>query len=459
METAEANRDWRKADDLLDRAQKANPNNIATIITRAEILAAKGKTQDAREQLEDLCKNNPKSPEVWTARVHLERNSKGVDAARTVLEVAARELGNDLSIHLMSILLAAQRKPEQAIKDVEEATKDLEKLPPEQAARVWSLAATLYLHLKQERLARLAAAQVVALRPDNLQNQLLQFEATVHCGDDDSARAAVAAIDEIRQLEGPSGGIACYCDALRLILRASKAKERKEEPNKAEMEHARDLLIDAAARRPGWPKVALLWAQWYELEGHHDQAIVRYRDAFEQGERSFEVVLALIKAFLANGQFQAALGLIERLDKESTSRQEQRMFAEVYLYSANYPRALEAALKANLVESPDANDHLMLGVLYAAAKNEAKAEEEFAKACDLAETPEPWVARVQFVLSNKGKDKAEAVLKGLEFRKKVSDALVKLDVCEVYRDPQSRSQDGSSLRSGPWGCSELSRTP
>ncbi len=409
----------------------AGPQNVTMSIAEAEILAVRGKHELAGKKLDALCLANPENPEPWIARVHLESDVKGPDAARKLLDKASPYLRNHVSFHLMSILLAAQQKnPDHAIKGAVDATKDLEKLPreqTEQVARVWGLAATLYLHFERYDLARDAAARVIALRPDNLQNQLLQFEATALCGDD---VPALKAIEEIRQLEGPSGGIACYCDALRLILRATEAKKLNKEPNKDEMERARDLLTEAAARRPGWPKVALLWAQWYKLEGKQNEATLHYRDAFAQGDRSFEVVLALLNAFIADRQFQAALDLINRLDKETTSGPEQRMFAEVYLYTANYPLALKAALKANLVDSTNANDHLMLGVLYAAEKRIPEADKEFAKACDLAETPEPWVARVQFLLANNGRKDAEAVVKGLAFRKKVPDVMVKLTIAK-----------------------------
>jgi predicted Zn-dependent protease len=409
VETVGPGGNWSEVKRLLDRAKKASPQNLMIAVAEVETLAASGRAKEARANLEAMCKIAPPTVEPWIARLNLEIQAENMDAARTVLKDATLALGNRLTVRLMAIILAAQEPRAQALADTAKTTERLDELPPDQAVRVWGLAAVLYMKLERYDLAGQAASRVASLRPENLQSQLLRFEAAVRGKDDATAEAAIEAV---RRIEGPRGGLASYCDAVRIIFRASDL-----EHDAAKLAQARDLLTEAAARRPRWPKVPLLRAQLEGLEGQHERAMLSYREAFDQGERSFEIVRRLFNYYVSSGRYPEAYDLIRRLqEKDAISLAEQRMFTEVYLQAADYTRALESAKKV-IATSTNPNDYIWLSFVYSAVKKFPEARAALEQACQLIDTPEPWIpwkARVQFLVAHNLVADADAIVREIQ---------------------------------------------
>lgn len=410
---------WAEVEGLLDRALKAEPKSLAALLTRADVLVARGRRDEAIKLLAAACQDAAAGPAPWVARASLEARAGRPDDARKLLDDAGKRYGEPIDVRVARMLLALEYPAAQAVEEIGRVTAALAGVPADQAAPVWSLAAQAYLRLERFPLAEEAANKLVSLTPDDLQAQLLRFQTAIRSGDDAAAGAAVAAV---RRIEGPNGGIASYCEAYRLVVKQTPGKAEK-----ATLDVARGHLAEAAARRRQWPKVPLLRAQVEILEGNPEGAVQSYREAFDAGERSFDVVRALIAHYAGKKQYPEAYDLIRRMqDAGTVPLAEQRLFTAVYLQAADYSRAVEAAKQAVTGESDDPADHLWLALVYATAKKVPEADAELAKACALSKTPEPWVARVQFLASTDRRKEAEALTE--ELPKKLPKERVALTV-------------------------------
>ncbi len=434
LATAGPTGDWTEVDRLLGRAETVRPNALGTAVTRAELFAVRGGefVNTARNILKACCKAAPAEPAPRVALVRLESLVQRADAARQALADARAALGDEPHVLRMRIALAVQLTRDKALEEIAAATAAAKPLPPEEAARVWALAASVYL--QWERLDRTtdaadrgaaprpadksrkllglasdAAAQVVKLQPEYLPSQLLRFETALQAGDDETAEGAA---DAVRRIERSGGGRtlrrALYCDALLQTRQALAANP----PNPAQVAKARRLLDEVAM----WPKAAVLRADLDEREGKRDRAAENLREAFNQGERSPDVVRRLIQYYADAAKFREAYEVIQQLQQQAdaVSLSDPQLFTEVLIRAAEFDRAIETALRAVGGEAGEPKNQLWLAFVYAAAGRGREAEAAFTRACDLsvaaAPWPEPWVARVQFLVADKRADDAAVVL-------------------------------------------------
>jgi len=394
---------WSEVEGLLDKALKAEPKNLGAVITRADVLVSRGRQNDAQKVLDAACNAEGAGSGPWVARANLEARAGRLDEARRRLDEAGKNFGEPTDVRIARLLLALEYPATKAVEEIGRETATLEKLSGAQAAPVWSLAAQVYLRLERYPLAAEAAKKLVDLTPDDLRSQLLRFQTAIRVGDD---AAAGVAVEAVRRIEGPAGGIASYCNAYRLIVKQTPGKAA----DKVALETARGYLAEAKARRPRWSKVPLLRAQVDLLEDQPESAIQNYSEAFGLGERSFDVVRALIAHYAGKKQYQQAYEFIRQMQSNGqVPLAEQRLFTAVYLQAADYSRAVEAAKLVVAGDSADPADHLWLALVYATAKKVPEADAELAKACELAKTPEPWVARVQFLMSTDRRKEAETL--------------------------------------------------
>jgi tetratricopeptide (TPR) repeat protein len=256
----------------------------------------------------------------------------------------------------------------------------------EQASRIWGMAAVLYLKLKEYDLACKAAEQLVELHPENMLNQLFRFEVAVLAARDGLEvyeKVPGKILEAIEDIEGKAGGVSRFCQAYQLIFPASSTKK----PTKEDLDNARKLLVEAENLRKNWSKIALLQAKVELLARHKARAIDHYLKAFEQGERSWEVLRQLSELYISTGKFSELSNLITNLrSKGLFSLREQQQFTEFYLQLSDFTRALETAEKAKSQTSDDPSDQVLLAFLKFAVtkKPDADIENHLLRACAFA---------------------------------------------------------------------------
>ncbi len=184
--------------------------------------------------------------------------------------------------------------------------------------------------------------------------------------------------EQIRRIDGESGSSARMAKALRLLWRA----QQKKEPSGAELVEA-VALFDALERdRTRWRRVTLGKAVALDLQGKKDEALPLFQRAVSEGEKSPEVLRKLTTLLAAKGRYADANAVLKELpDDALTGTAVLRMAADVSLAAEESPkRALEMALRAVPADSSNADDLVWLGTLLWKAGDREKAEAAFRRA-------------------------------------------------------------------------------
>src|SRR5262249_17861084 len=133
--------------------------------------------------------------------------------------------------------------------------------------------------------------------PTDLDVRSHLFDLAVRAGDDAAAQRLAK---EFRRIEGDNGVLWRHAEASRLVLAARKR------PDPGGLAEARRLLAEAAARRPSWPKPAILEADIALLEGNADGAIEAYRRAVDLGAGDPEVARRLVRLLYSRQRYKEA---------------------------------------------------------------------------------------------------------------------------------------------------------
>lgn len=396
--------DWAEVDRLLERAGAAAPDAWEVPVLRAESLLTRDKPLDARRVLDEARAARPKELAIWAASAAAEARVGRLKEADALLTEGMKQAGDsaDLRLTRLRIRFAGEGDKSAAL---EEVGRGIDGFPPDDLVRIWSAQAEGYELLGRPADAAAVLDKVLAARPNDLRSLLTRFDVAVRLKDDPATDRALA---EIRRLDGARGAFAEYVAAYR-VVRAVRGGTAE----KGLLAEARRHLAEAASRRPGWAKAALLRAEVEELDGNADRAADAFREAFDGGERSFALLRRLVEYYSERRRFAEADDLIKRIqEKGRLNPAQSRTFAEVYLQALDYARAVELAKQAVADDSKNPSDFLWLArVSLAARRPAAEVEAALRKAIGLAGgAPEPWAALVSYLAATGRKADAQLVL-------------------------------------------------
>jgi tetratricopeptide (TPR) repeat protein len=388
---------WKRVEDILAKAEQANPGSVEVVILRAEVLLARGKKEAARQLLSDAAREQKDKVQLWSAQaalVMLTSDGKGIDEALRLLDEARKHAGDTLELRLVQTDFWARQGGPQAAKALAALAEGLDKFSPRDQSRVLgAIAVADYQIGETKEAARLWNR--LAQEPHNktdLRLRLLLFDLALQASDDAAMQRLVG---ELKQIEGDQGTLWRYAGAVRLIQRARQG-------DRAGLEEARTLLDQVVARRQEWPSVFVARADLDEINNHLEQAIANYRQAISLGERGPRVVRQLVQLLYKQQRYEEADQEVRRLQQQTTDQAElqrlRKLQVDISLLNEDRDRAVKLveALSAN---SKDYRDHLWQGqVLAASGLRDDEAEKELRQAVTLCDTvPETWIALVQFL--------------------------------------------------------------
>ena len=216
-------------------------------------------------------------------------------------------------------------------------------------------------------------------------------------------------LGEVRNVEGPGGGLTAWAEAAKRVILAEKG-------DKTQIAEARRRVNDARARRPRWAPVALLEARLAMLDGDGDRAEEQIVQAVRFGERDPAVIRAAVDGLCRRRRFTDARDLLQECAEQTLATPDLgRRAAELTLMQAGAEgparqRALEQARQAVPADSADPHDYQWLAQVALAAGESAEAEKLLRKALSLADkAPDTWLALIQLLAGTDVK-KAEAAL-------------------------------------------------
>ncbi|AGA29620.1 tetratricopeptide repeat protein [Singulisphaera acidiphila] len=423
--TAEQRRDparWQEVETLLDQAEQAAPTSLEVPLLRAEILAERGRIEEARGRIEVTKKAHPERVEPWISLIQLAEGQGKLDNALALLDEAEHRLGDRLELRLARANYWGRQGGDDARKKLGELTQALESAAPKDRPRLEDGLANAYIRLGDLQAAERIWTDAAKRRPDDRQLATLLLGLALRQGNDDSISRSSS---HLRQIEGEDGALWRYADAARLVLRAKPG-------NGALLSQARTLLAEASKKRPEWALISLLEAEIAEKEGKPDRAIENYLKAIRGGERPPQVVRRVVQLLNERGRNVEADRLVEDLlEGASPVGLLGQLAAEMSLRNRDQGQALDLARQAISPDSKDYRDRVWLAQMLWAAKKPAEAEGELRRAVEIAGgEPDVWLALVQFLV---GTDQKVAAMQAIEqARKQLPPDRVGLTLARCY---------------------------
>jgi tetratricopeptide (TPR) repeat protein len=434
LRTPAAQRKWAEVEALLDKAAKtaaqraaapptgkggaapepggpvreapalvALPQEAQVALLRAEVLAAQGRLDKARQLLEEVRAKNPRQLEPWLALARLDGYEGRSDEALRLLANAQQQVGDRVELRLARLPFLPGRKAADLALALGQLGDHLEHFGPEERVRLLRALGDVYEQVGEPAEAERLGLQGVREQPDDLGLWTQLFEAALRTGTEDTRRERLA---QIQRIEGEGGPVGRYGEACCLLASAQSG-------DRSLLPKARNLLMLVAGQRPAWPIVSLRLAEVADLDGQDDQAIEHYRRALDLGERRGPVVHRLMQLLYQHQRYDQAEEVVRKLqDVPPLTNFLQKASAEIALRKFEPDRALEWARQAAPVSSANFRDHLWLGQVFWAAKRETEAEAAFRRAVRLAEKEsEPWLVLIQLQVRRGNKAEAEKTLR------------------------------------------------
>jgi tetratricopeptide (TPR) repeat protein len=400
---------WKGVRAALDNAEKANPDAFVEVaLLRAELRLREGKPSEARAVLQKARGKHPKAVELWAGLADLLRSQKDAEGAQKVLDEAGDKLGDRTALRLARARHLAGTRGKKAMTKIVSLAEDTSRFNEDDQAKLYNGLAEVLLRLGEHAEARRLWQRMARLprQAGELRLRLLLFDLAIKAGDEPGMKDA---LEEIRTAEQSAGAFHRYGTALQLIW---QVKNKKAKDARKALDQARLHLDRVQSLRPSWPAVFLARAEIAELNGNPEQAIKDFKEAVKNGETGVGVIQRLVTLLFQRGQDSEAKMYLDQVRAALKANAALlRVDAAVALRQKNFHKALESARQAVRDDTGNVRDLVWLAWVYAEAGQPDKAKELFERAIQVGNgDPVPWVALVQFLVQQKDKAEAEAVI-------------------------------------------------
>lgn len=432
-----------QAEAAINRIERSQSDLKLLPILRAELLLAKGSTNEAQDLLAEARKSSPAQLEFLSASVLLATNAKDWDAAEALLTEAKSRFDKDKRYWLLRARYLVQRHRLNASEPLQQLTEELEAAELDDKNDVIGYCAGLAFAIQDYELCERLGAIAQAAAPSDLNVHLLLLECAFRIRDLDKVKSLLA---EVERIDGRSATWH-YSEAARLALLF-------EESENAEFAHAAlARLSEAQASRPSWGRVPLLAAQVYESLDDSELALDKYREAFALGERDPVVLKKTISLLFDRQKFAEVDQIVRQLDTQGQGLGSDvgQVAAQAAFRLGNVDRALDLA-RAFAARSSDYQDHVWLAQLSVIAGEPADAEKELRIASELAPSEsQPWIALVGVYMQMKDRKSAEATMTAAKGKLPAAEiALFNAQCFELMRDAdEARSEYERAVAESP----------
>ena len=385
-------RNWTR----VERVAEAAPDGVEAALLRAELAAARGQDEDARQTLTAAIAKHPDAVRPRLALAMLEHRAGRGDRAKDVLEAFRAKFGDTADGRLAEARMLTGPDVAAGLARIAEGT---ERLPPPEVRRLLLGLAELADRGGAGDLASRLRDRLARVSPDDLGVHQARLDDAIRRDDDAAARAALA---RVRAIDGENGTTARAARAVYLVWRAQAG-------DRSGLAEAEDLLNAVERQRPWWSRVAFARGLVADLKGNHATAAAKYREAIDAGDRRPEVVRRLLELYYAMHQSRDAEDLLQKLPEAAGVAGGELLVAELSARSGNFTRAAESAGRGVPDDSTDPKKLLWLAqIRRLASAPAAEIEKPIRRAIEVAgDQPDPWVALVQFLIAADRKPEAE----------------------------------------------------
>lgn len=401
-----SDRNWSRVDQLLDLLERSpDVSDPQLALLRADLLVRQGDAPAAFAILRKRVDADPSNAQSRAALALLTLREEGFTAAREILERAPAGIADDPLLLAVRAQLAARAPADESAAILSKLEHKAGELPTDQSVRLLSTIASTHRGLgdqeQAERLWRTALKQ----SPDDLVIRSALFELACEQGDIERADAAADAINRLSGPMSPQGRVANAATQV-LRVRVSRAKQTAAaaaagDPDApplsadeiAQLDAARNLLIEAENDRPGWAQIQQLFAEIAGLQGDLPAAIERLQQATRLGPANLAVIRQLVSLLYQSDRLDEAQQALSMVGPDGLSGLE-RISAEIDLKTGQFDNAVAVAERAIAGNRKNtAGDLLWFGQLLARAGKIERAAEVLQEAVDAdPQRPECWMA-------------------------------------------------------------------
>ncbi|MHB8974023.1 MAG: tetratricopeptide repeat protein [Pirellulaceae bacterium] len=435
-------RDWAPLKQTLDEAAKKAPNDPWVPLMSAEISLAEEDPEAARLTLETAAKTMENEPALLRALGDLAQGQNDTEEAARRLAEIEKITGDTLETRSAKARFLIHQQGKEGLSQLAEFTQDVDKLPaadqePERLAQLhWQLA-QLSWSQQDAPLGRQYGQQAAKLSPHNLHFRLSLLRNAMVAQDVDAAKQLTAEIQSIDK----GGPITLYGQAVYDFTRYLVDKANGQD-GAATLSQTRDKLLQAQRLRPTWVQVPLLLGEVAREQKDDETALGYYQSAIELGNRDAATYAQVAFILYHRGQFDDADNVVKSFEQQqnTTTPEIGRLASRISASRNDLERALVMAkIPVELSKTPQRNDILFLGQLYAMQGQFADAQTSLQKAIDLEPTDETaYQAMVQLLVA--ASQQAESDGKPDDAQRLFADAEAKMAEAEQRVEPRKRAQ-------------------
>jgi tetratricopeptide (TPR) repeat protein len=373
-------RPWESFEKAMARAVELAPSHPLLTTIRSRRRSLEGRTEDAVALLEEGLRREPRKSQLWDAYVEALLKAGRPLEALAVLDRASRPeaVGDTVGLRLarFGVLQGLGRAREAR----EQLLRDVDRLPPDQRARIWD-ALGRDLASKGDAAGALEIfARWAREVPDDIRPRLVLLDMAIH-GSGADAQAASAALRKLGRPEDE----ATLVDRARELIRDRPAAGQPPTPEDARFREAERLLEAARALDPQSSAVDALQGEMAERRGLVSEAALAYRRAWDRGS---EGTLPRLVDLLARN----TPGELERLATLSRSPRLSRLAAEAFQGLGQPDRAARIAGSAPDSSEPPEARAWRVDLLERLGKADLAESLLRAEATRWPDLAEPWLA-------------------------------------------------------------------
>jgi tetratricopeptide (TPR) repeat protein len=422
-----AEQNWAEVDDLVTRLSAEGGRPQEAGLLRAEVLVARGRSEEAERVLAEVSRAQPKEAGARLVRITLKIRQKAWNEVERLLGEAEKSLGDCADLRLARARFLAARDGRQAVPRLRAIAAQMSGLPLSDRIGLWNGLIGVLLGLGEDRESLKLCCDASAAMPGDLTLAFLRFQLAVQTAQEAEVQRSLASIERI---EG-RGPYWHYAQALRLSAMAETSKNKKLFVEaQRHLAEAQRHLAEVRASRSNWPSVEFLAAKLDDLQGQPQAALAGYLRAIDLGERNPLAIRRATELLYQEHRYVEADKILRKAEQEGYSSDDLDRFAsDLSARLEDYPRALAKARKA-AASSQDWRDHFWLGQVLAMEAQRAagtgaveehfrllaEAEQALQQALKLAPaSPQPWLWLVRLlVLADRRKEAEALVVKAQE---------------------------------------------
>jgi tetratricopeptide (TPR) repeat protein len=386
-----AQRNWKPLEPWLrEAARERGLDDTMRAILRAEVYAAAGELDRAREAMEQARAKQPGEFRLHLAAAQLAARDPdgGAGPALGILAEAGRHLGDTVELRLAKAMLLIQGLGDESRQQLIALEDNVDAFSATDRRRLWAGLGAMYLSAQLHDDVRRAWRRAAAADPNDLDIRFRLFQLA---RDRNDVSAMEQAADEIKRLvDSESDPVWTFCQAALLTEQADKG-----EPGRVDLEAAQELVDAALTKRPEWHELHQLQAAIDIRQGDLDEAIDHLQRSFELGPATPYAVSQLVKLLSMRGRYAEAKRAIEMLDRRLQNTLLPELQAEIQLRTGDAVRAVQLASDAVRLDPQNHIKQLWLGQVLLRAGDRTNALAALRKSVELK--PDAAVSRLALV--------------------------------------------------------------